>query len=437
MQDIKLIITLGLAKSVYKLIKLTNAGEGTSFIGSLVLKNYPGFLSKAAGFIKSDKIMVTGTNGKTTTCGIISHILRENGKSVIANSKGANMLTGIANAFVLSLEPNKYYDNCVIESDEAYLAKTAKFIPADYLLVTNLFRDQLDRYGELDTTKRKIQEGIDQIPEVQLVLNADDPLAASLKSKTKPPVFYGISNITDNSGKKTISAPEEIFNCPCGKTLKYSKKFYAQQGHYYCECGYKRPQPDFEADIILEKNYSVIKLNNEEFKVPLVGLFNAYNALAAIALLKTTGIQNIKAPLINFKTEFGRSEIREVRGHKTLIQLIKNPAGASEVIKSVDLESNLLIIINDNYADGRDVSWLWDADFERFKEAQNPIVVSGKRADDMAVRLKYTGFPDSKINVIPDIKNAIDYITTISENNITILPTYTALLELNKLWKKL
>ena len=190
-------------------------------------------------------------------------------------------------------------------------------------------------------------------------------------------------------------------------------------------------------DIILEKNYSVIKLNNEEFKVPLVGLFNAYNALAAIALLKTTGIQNIKAPLINFKTEFGRSEIREVRGHKTLIQLIKNPAGASEVIKSVDLESNLLIIINDNYADGRDVSWLWDADFERFKEAQNPIVVSGKRADDMAVRLKYTGFPDSKINVIPDIKNAIDYITTISENNITILPTYTALLELNKLWKKL
>ncbi len=437
MQDIKLLTTLGLAKSIYKLIKLTNAGEGTSFIGSLILKNYPDFLKDVCKYIKGDKIAVTGTNGKTTTCGIISHILRASGRTVIANSKGANMLTGIANAFALSLEPHKYYDNCVIESDEAYLAKTAKFIPADYLLVTNLFRDQLDRYGELDTTKKKIQEGIDVIPDVQLVLNADDPLVASLKGKNKKPVYFGIRNIEDNSGKQTTSSPEEIFNCPCGRALKYSKKFYAQQGHYYCECGYKRPQPDFEADVILEKNYSIIKLKDEEFKVPLVGFFNAYNALAAIVLLKVCGIKEIKNPLLEFKTEFGRSELRDLRGHKALIQLIKNPAGASEVIKSVDLESNLLIIINDNYADGRDVSWLWDADFERFKDAQKPITVSGGRAEDMAVRLKYTGFPAEKINVIPNIKNAIDYVLTIAENNITILPTYTALLELNKLWKKL
>ena len=437
MRNLKLLITLCLAKTAYKLIRLTNAGEGTSFIGSLVLKNYPDFLSDGVKSIRKEKIMVTGTNGKTTTSGIISHILRKNGRSVIANSKGANMITGIANTFALSLEPDKYYDNCVIESDEAYLAKTAKFIPADCLVVTNLFRDQLDRYGELDTTKQKIQNGINVIPDVRLILNADDPLVASLKNQSGEIVFYGIKNIVDNTGGKAMPAPEEIFNCPCGRALKYSKKFYAQQGHYYCDCGFKRPQPEFEAEVTLEKNYSIIKLKDEEYKVPLVGLFNAYNALAAIALLKTAGIENIKQPLIEFKTEFGRSELRDVHGHKTLIQLIKNPAGASEVIKSLNLESNLLIIINDNYADGRDVSWLWDAGFERIKDVQKPVVVSGSRAEDMAVRLKYTGFPKEKIIVIPDIKNAIDYTLTISENNITILPTYTALLELNKLWKKL
>ncbi len=437
MRNIKLLITLLAAKSAYALIKLTNAGEGTSFIGTLVLKNYPDFLSDAVRFIKSDKIMVTGTNGKTTTCGIISSVLRANGKMPVANSRGANMLAGVANAFALTLEPGKVYDNCVIESDEAYLSKTAKFIKADYLVVTNLFRDQLDRYGELDTTKQKIQEGIDFMPDVRLILNADDPLVSSLHAKNKKPVFYGIKNITDNSGNKMNLAPEEIFNFHCGKVLKYTKKFYAQQGHYYCECGYRRPEPDFEAEVVLEKNFSLIRLGNEEFKVPLVGLFNAYNALAAIVLLKATGVKNIAAPLLDFKTEFGRSELRDVRGHKTLIQLIKNPAGASEVIKSVDLDSNLLIIINDNYADGRDVSWLWDADFERLKYSEKPVVVSGLRAEDMAVRLKYAGVSDDKIIVLPDIKKAIDYVLTIAENNITILPTYTALLELNKLWKKL
>ena len=437
MRDIKLILTLGLAKSIYKLIRLTNAGEGTSFIGALILKNYPGFLSAAGRFVKSEKIMVTGTNGKTTTCGIINHILKANKRTVIANSKGANMLTGVVNAFALSISGNMSYDNCVIEADEAYLSKTGEQLPADYLIVTNLFRDQLDRYGELDTTKQKIQAGIDVMPEVQLVLNADDPLAATLKGKAKKPIYFGVRSLEDRSGNKETSAPEEIFNCPCGWVLKYSQKFYAQQGHYYCECGYKRPSPDYEADVILEKDYSVIKIGNEEYKFPLIGLFNAYNALAAIVLLKIIGIENIKTPLLEYKTEFGRSEVRDIRGHKTLIQLIKNPTGASEVIKSTDLESNLLIIINDNYADGRDVSWLWDADFERLKGAKYSIIVSGTRAEDMAVRLKYTGFSSDKIVVIPNIRNAIDYTLSISENNITILPTYTALLELNKLWKKL
>ena len=435
MKDFKLKMTLTGARAVYKLIKLAQAGEGTSFVGSLVLKNNPTFLKDATKFVTKEKLSVTGTNGKTTTSGIIYHVLEQNGRKLIANRKGANMLTGTVNAFALTLDAKEHYEHCVLECDEAYLAKIQSQLPCDYLLVTNLFRDQLDRYGELDTTKRKIQEGINQNPDIQLILNADDPLVSSLKSN-KPAIFYGIRSIENKTGKNNNSAPEENFKCPCGNELGYSKKFYAHQGHYFCECGYKRPIPDYEADIILEKDFSIIKLGEEEFKVPLIGLFNAYNALASIAMLKSIGITDIAEHLLTFKTTFGRSEVRDVKGHKAIIQLIKNPAGANEVLKSVDLDSDVLIIINDNYADGRDISWLWDADFENLANTNKKIVVSGIRAEDMAVRLKYAGIPIEKITVVKDLEPAIDYVISIADNNITILPTYTALLNLNKLWKK-
>lgn len=428
------LILLG-AKTVQQLIKLARAGEGTSLVGKLVLKSDPNFIKTAASNINGAKIAVTGTNGKTTTSGIISHILESNAKQVIANRKGANMLTGVANAFALALAPGKTFDNCVIESDEAYLAQIQKSLNADYLLVTNLFKDQVDRYSDVEITKQKIQEGINAHSKVQLVLNADDPLVAGLKSDI-PGIYYGVKSVTDNTGTITTYKSEEKFSCPCGKDLKYTKIFYAQHGHYYCDCGYKRPNVNFEADIILEKNYSIIKLGAEEFRFPLIGLFNAYNALAAIALLKTIGIHDIQKYLANFKTAFGRSEIRQIKGHQTVIQLIKNPAGANQVLKSIDLDSNILIIINDNIADGRDISWIWDTNFEHLAQTPKQITVSGTRAQDMATRLKYAGISEDKIIVKEEITKAIDYITTISENDITILPTYTALLTLNKLWKK-
>ena len=166
--------------------------------------------------------------------------------------------------------------------------------------------------------------------------------------------------------------------------------------------------------------------------MPLTGLFNAYNALAAISLALELGISNINENLKTFKVAFGRSEIKTLYGHNTLIQLIKNPIGANEVLKTIDLNSNLLIIINDNYADGRDVSWLWDADFEYLKDIKKEVVVSGIRANDMALRLKYSGVDTDKIKIISDINKAVDYVGEKADNNITILPTYTALLKINK-----
>lgn len=297
------------------------------------------------------------------------------------------------------------------------------------MLVTNLFRDQLDRYGELATTKKLIQNGIDKKENLQLILNADDPLVATFSS-TKEPIFYGVENVVGLDEVK--SSTEEAFNCPiCGKALQYSKKFFAQQGHYYCDCTYKRIEPKYKANVTLHKDYSELEINGEVFKVPLVGLFNAYNALGAIALAKELEIKNIQKNIESFKVAFGRSEVKNLNGKKALIQLIKNPIGANEVLKTVDLNSNILIIINDNYADGRDVSWLWDAEFELLKECKKEIVVSGIRANDMALRLKYAEVKNIKI--IPEIKQAVDYVGKNSENNITILPTYTALLKINKL----
>ncbi len=428
MGNFRFYFSLIFAKALYTALKISRLSSGTSIIGMLVLKICPDFLRHCNKYIDT-KINVTGTNGKTTTSGLVTHLLECSGKSVINNAMGANMLTGVVNAFATELNPFKLTDFSVIESDEAYLSKIYNYLDVNYLIVTNLFRDQLDRYGELATTKKLIQEGIDKKPEITLLLNADDPLVASFEGKNK--VYYGIENIyyADES-LKTKSATEEVFNCICGQPLKYEKKFFAQQGHYYCDCGYKRPEPKYKADVMLYKDYSILTINGKSFEVPIKGLFNAYNALAAISLCLEVGMEDIENYLASFKVAFGRSEVKYLGGKRTLIQLIKNPIGANEVLKTVDLDSNILIIINDNYADGRDVSWLWDADFGLLKGAKNPIVVSGLRANDMALRLKYADIKDIKI--IPDIDEAIEYMKHAEGKEITILPTYTALLKINK-----
>ena len=353
------------------------------------------------------------------------------------------MLTGVANVFALNILPFKKFDYAVIESDEAYLTKLYDYFKSDYLLVTNLFRDQLDRYGELTTTASFIQNAIDKNPDLKLILNADDPLVNNF-GKNRNAKYYGFEEveILSDSHKNSSNAPTEVFNCVCNQPLEYSKRFFAQQGHYHCKhCGYKRPELTFRGYAKIYDNYSDLRIEFQnktyEFRVNLIGLYNAYNALAAAsaALYLGIGEEIIKNALLSYKSIFGRAEKRILNGHEALIQLIKNPTGASEVLKTVDLNSQILIAINDNYADGRDVSWLWDADFERLQNTQKPIIVSGIRAKDMAVRLKYAGVPTDKIRIEQDLKTAVEIASDSDkiEENITILPTYTALLKLNKM----
>ncbi|MCD8377478.1 MAG: MurT ligase domain-containing protein, partial [Candidatus Gastranaerophilales bacterium] len=427
-------ILLVIARLIKIAINMRGKSSGTSFIGMIMLKISPNFLRYTSNYIKREKIAVTGTNGKTTTAGVLSHLLETNGNTVIHNEKGANMLTGIANTMALSIYPFKRFDYAVLESDEAYLSKLYDYLETDYLIVTNLFRDQLDRYGELNTTAVKIQDAIDKIPGLKLILNADDPIVVNFKTRNNiKPVFFGFENIKYMEKNIESKAPMELFNCShCGEVLKYTKIFYAQQGHYYCKCGYKRPECDYIANAEIYNNYSVLNIIHSDkeyrFITRLTGVYNAYNVLASVVTAMELGYENIQEPLDSYKSVFGRCEVKNINGHKATVQLIKNPTGASEVLKTVDLSSDILIIINDNYADGRDVSWLWDTDFELLKDSSKRIITSGTRAYDMAARLKYAGVED--IKVIPNIHTAMHTITREAENDITILPTYTALLEL-------
>ena len=438
---LKFYLSILTAKIIAIMIATLHRSSGTSFVGLIVLKICPNFLSYCSKYVKKDIITITGTNGKTTTAGLIASILEGNNQRVIHNEKGANMLTGVANALALDIMPFRRFDYYVLESDEAYLTKVYDYLPSNYLIVTNLFRDQLDRYGELDTTARKIQEAIDKNPDLKLILNADDPMVASLGAD-RAKIYFGLDKVEIVSSSINSRSPAENVNCPaCAEALKYADRFYAQQGHYYCTCGYQRPQCHYSGDVKIYEDYSILKVSSFkgdfEFNFGLIGLYNAYNTLAAISLGLELGYEQnqIQNALNSYQSIFGRAERLIMQGHQVLVQLIKNPTGASEVLKTVDLSSNILIMINDNYADGRDVSWLWDANFEYLQNAKNKIIVSGHRANDMAVRLKYAGIDTAKITVIPKISHAIEHLLTTLDINerITILPTYTALLKMQRL----
>ncbi|MFH0703117.1 MAG: Mur ligase family protein [bacterium] len=428
-----------------------NFGAATNFPGKIARKIEPDILSFLVNQSKKEIIAVTGTNGKTTTSGFIASILKQDNRKIAHNRKGANMLTGITAAMIKNSNFNAKLDvdNCILEIDEAYLYKAVEEFNPDLLLVTNLFRDQLDRYGELDTTAKKIQAAIEKTTEIKplkVILNADDPIVSSLaKEKAVEKIYYGFNQVNFSEKKQDINSLQEICSCKCGKRYNYSKIFYGHLGHYNCICGESRPTPKISASVDINANIIIIKTNNnDEFTINLKmpGLYNAYNALAAVTLALELGIpvENIIKGIENYNTVFGRAELTCLKGKPALIQLIKNPIGATEVLKTVkdDKNSKLLIIINDNYADGRDVSWLWDADFGLLNNHNKQIIVSGIRAFDMAVRLKYVDIDQNNIKVIENIKKAVDFslLNLRVDEKLYILPTYTALLQLQKVLKR-
>ena len=410
------------------ILKVTKLSSGTAIIGYFVLKICPDFLKIANEYISDSRINVTGTNGKTTTSAVIAHVLKNSNHNTIYNSPGANMLTGIVNSISLQINPFKKAEFSVLETDEAYLEKVYEKFGADYLVLTNLFNDQLDRFGTLNTTKQLIQNAIDMKPDLQLILNADDPFTSNMIAKNKQPIYFGVENVYyDDSAINLNSLKDETFKCHCGNDLKYSKRFYSKIGHYYCDCGYHRPEPKYKADVTIFNNHVELNINGFNYVAPVLGIFNAYNVLGAISMLLEKGIspKTINEHLATYKVFTGRCEYKNLNNHKAMIQLIKNPVGATEILKTVDLNSNILIAINNNVSDGRDDKWINDVEFELLKNAQKEIIVSGMCAKTTAEKLEQSGC--SNVKVINDLSEAVDYVATTADNNITILPSYTAL----------
>lgn len=433
------------AKAASKLLHLYSKNAGTSFPGVAAFKIDKDFLKDSSKFCNKKIITITGTNGKTTTSGIIATILKEQGENVLHNQKGANMPQGIATAIALGINPFKKADYFVLENDEAYLSKVYDQINADYLVVTNLFHDQLDRYGEIETTAKKIRTAIDKNPNLTILLNADDPMLKTLY--TDNTITYGFESIEIVENTTQIQKSIENIYCTCKNKFKYSQNFYGHLGHYKCPCGYTRPTPQINATAKIYHDKSILEVNYNNskftFEAHIPGLYNAYNALAAIAVALSLNVKSetIQKAFDHYKSAFGRAEKLQINGKNVFIQLIKNPVGASEVIHTIcnDKDSKLLIAINDEYADGRDISWLWDTDFEAFENYPNTIYTTGNRANDMALRLKYTNYKSNKLQIIPNIEEALNKAFSELEQNETlhILPSYTTLLTMQNLLKKL
>lgn len=445
-----LLPTILAAKSLLSASRLLGRGGGSALPGLFAEKIDPGIGAKLASRIPHGSIIVTGTNGKTTTSKMIAAILNDAGEKVVSNRAGSNLSRGVVSALIEHASPSGRFDETIglFEVDEAAMPTVARMIQPRAIIVLNLFRDQLDRYGELNTTAKLVGKGI-AATGAKVYLNADDPLVASLAKYAQGPVeYFGIDKIPSKKLDHDVTADSD--SCPvCGRALDYSRVFYGHIGHYACPDGHiKRPLTTVEGTKIKlgdkgsEFSIKTSDQGEPQVAISLPGVYNIYNALAAATagLHLGTPLEDAALSLERVQAAFGRVE-KVVVGTKTLyLLLVKNPTGFNQVIQTFLLQKkqqNLLFIINDNFADGRDVSWLWDVGLEELTDHAHTVDTAGIRATDMALRLKYAGITCR--NVENDISSALNkFIDQLPENGTGyIIPTYTAMLEVRgKLAKK-
>lgn len=448
--DLRLTIALIVAKLITLTLKAKGSGA-TAAPGLIALKIDPNLISKLCAKISGGSIVISGTNGKTTTARLTFDTLSKDYK-IIHNRQGSNLMRGIASALISKTTlSGKVMGNLAIwETDEATLPAAIKETSPQTVVLLNLFRDQLDRYGEVETTRQRWQETILKLPKTAtLILNADDPGVASLyKSFSGKIVTFGINDAKISTTQTT--GVLDIKNCPiCQSKFIYKTYTFGHLGDYKCtKCDFKKPGIDIAAsNLSFGRDFETsanIKIASKNYKTTynLPGIYNVYNVLAAASIATALKISpnKILDSIRNFTPVFGRFQKVQIKDKKIYIFLIKNPTGASEVIKVLSAYDNinLLTILNDNFADGTDVSWIWDTNWEALSQKTGSLFISGTRAWDMATRLKYAGFKLSKDNVYEQITNSIEAALSMMNKNNTlfILPTYTALLSLEQILKK-
>jgi UDP-N-acetylmuramyl tripeptide synthase len=425
------------ARATGAVARLAGRG-GTSLPGKVLIRAEPRAISRLAARLPHGSVVVSATNGKTTTAAMVASILARTGTRLVHNRAGANMAGGVAAA--LAAERG---DLGLFEVDEFWLGPVTAELAPRAVLLANLFRDQLDRYGELEIIADRWAAIADGLPAgTGLVLNADDPLVADL-GRRREAIYFGVED--DGLALPEMQHASDSKHCRrCGHAYVYEAAYLAHLGHYACpSCGARRPDAAVAATAVELRGIrsAAFTLRAPEgerrIELPLPGLYNVYNALgaAALCLHLGAGLDDIAAGLAAVAPAFGRAETLDL-GRPTSILLVKNPAGANEVLRTLALEGtqlDLFGILNDRTADGRDVSWVWDADWEVIAPHVRRLTCSGTRAAELALRLKYAGVPAERLEVVEDVERGLDRALGGGDGPLYALPTYTALLELHDL----
>lgn len=440
-------LKLAAARAVGAASRASGRGGGTTLPGRLLLRLEPDALSRLGARLDKGTTIVSATNGKTTTAAMIAAALEADSRDPVHNRAGSNMAWGVATALL-----EQGGEEGLFEVDEAWLPRVVAELDPSLIVLGNLFRDQLDRYGELEALAVAWAEAVEaRSGRTRLVLNADDPAIADLGrdrdgGARQGVVYFGVED--DSQALPELQHAFDAKHCRrCGHPYAYERAFVGHLGHYSCAgCGASRPRPAVAATEIelrgMEGSRVALRTPAGPMRVdlPLPGLYNVYNALAAVAAALELGVaaERIGPALAGMRAAFGRVETIDAGGTPLSILLIKNPAGANEVLRTLRLEAaegglDLWIALNDRIADGRDVSWIWDADFELLKGAVRRVVCTGTRAAEIAVRLKYAGWPAKAIEVEAGIGASLDRALAGADGRLFALPTYTALLELRKL----
>ena len=436
-------LAVGLARIVRAATRRAGRG-GTTVPGRLLLRIDRRAIAHLGERLSGGTALISATNGKTTTASMLAGVLEGDGRAVVRNRAGSNMHWGVATALI---DAGRGADELgLFEVDEAWLDKIAEQLDPGLLILGNLFRDQLDRYGELELLADRWADLVAARGDrTALVLNADDPLVADLGRAHARTTYFGVED--DSLALPELQHAADSKHCRnCGRAYIYDAIYMGHLGRYRCPgCGHERPRPDVAATRVVLRGMDGADLSLRtpagaaSIRLPLPGLYNVYNALAAITAALHLGVplERISKGLEGMSAVFGRTERLSVAGRDVSILLVKNPAGANEVLRTLTLEDgsiDLWIALNDRIADGRDVSWIWDADFELLAGRVRRATCSGTRAEEMALRLKYAGI-DAPITVERDVERSLD--TAVADRDggapLYALPTYTALLELRDL----